>query len=466
MKTSLARTPSHPTRIVFVTTDSPPVQDFDAKKGKVAVRYEGSSTIIYVGLGDTATPHAVRTAAAKGVQRAIELKRTDVSIVVPKSADQAEALSQACTEGAILGAYSFAKYRAEPPRPVKRLEICGSSLSASDVARIATICDCVNYARDLVNENASIVFPEALAKEARTIAGAPHVKATVLDEKAIAKKGLGLLEAVGRGSPYPPRLIILEYTGNARSKQKTAIVGKGITFDSGGVNLKPSGSVETMREDMAGAAATLATIKAAAALHLPVNLVGVVAAAHNAIDGRSYFPGDVYRSYAGTTVEITNTDAEGRLVLADAITYCRKHYAPTRMIDLATLTGGVLTALGEYVAGLFSNDDDLSSAISVSGDRTFERVWRFPVYEESAESMKSDIADLRNTSKFKKGYASSICGAAFLQEFVRDIPWAHLDIAGTAFNEGEARGEIPKYGTGFGVRLLVDLLSRDAQGSL
>jgi leucyl aminopeptidase len=251
----------------------------------------------------------------------------------------------------------------------------------------------------------------------------------------------------------------MEYIGNPRSKIKTAIVGKGITFDSGGQNLKPTGHIETMRLDMAGAATVLGVMKALTTSKAPFNVIGVIGAAHNAIGSKAYFPGDIYTSYTGKTVEILSTDAEGRLVLADAVAYCEKNYKPTEIIDFATLTGGILYALGELTAGLFSNDDSLAGQLFESGEVTGERLWRFPLYKEYCDSLKSDIADLRNLSKFKKGYASSITGAAFIKEFITSTPWAHIDIAGTAFNEGACRGEIPQFGTGFGVRLVAHYLS-------
>jgi leucyl aminopeptidase len=210
---------------------------------------------------------------------------------------------------------------------------------------------------------------------------------------------------------------------------------------------------------MAGAAAVLGVMKSLAVLRPKINVIGVIPAAHNAIGGNAYFPGDVYNSYSGKTVEIWSTDAEGRLVLADAISYCQDKFKPTSIIDLATLTGGVLYALGDFVAALFSNNDKLANDLFNAGERTGERMWRLPLYKEYCESVKGDLGDLRNVSKLKKGYASSITGAAFIKEFVNNnTPWAHLDIAGTAYNEGQPHGEVPAYATGFGVRLLLDYL--------
>ncbi|MDO5577590.1 MAG: M17 family metallopeptidase, partial [Fibrobacter sp.] len=261
---------------------------------------------------------------------------------------------------------------------------------------------------------------------------------------------------VGAGSSTPPRLIIMEYTGNKNDSFKTALIGKGITFDSGGQNLKPTGHIETMRSDMAGASIVLGVINALVELKAPVNVTGVIAAAHNAIGANAFFPGDIYKSYSGKTIEICSTDAEGRLVLADAISYCINNFKPDKIIDFATLTGAVVTALGEIVAGLFSNNDTLAAKLFDAGEICGERLWRLPMYKMYCDSIKSDIADLRNLSKFKKGTASSITAAAFLKEFVGDIPWAHIDIAGTAFNEGAACGEIPQFATGFGVRLFLE----------
>ncbi len=344
---------------------------------------------------------------------------------------------------------------------VNSVELISDTITNKKIRNTAVICQSTCYARDLVNENASQIIPERLAREARTIANrSGSMTCTVIADKEIRQKGLGLLHAVGQGSPYPPRLIIMNYKGNTQSGKKTAVVGKGITFDSGGQNLKPSKHIETMRCDMSGAAAVLGIMKALSILKPKVNVLGVIAAAHNAIDGKSYFPGDIQRSYAGKTVEILNTDAEGRLALADGLSYCIKHFKPTEIIDLATLTGSIVSALGETLAGIFSNNDAMAEKLFQSGERTGERLWRMPLYDEHRESMKSDIADLRNISKMPAGHGGSITAAAFLEFFVEDLPWAHLDIAGTAFNEGEARGEVVKMGTGFGVRLLMDYLSQ------
>jgi Leucyl aminopeptidase len=459
MKLKISKTAHLSTRLLFRTKNAgPSMADFEGEKNDVSVRYEGNNALVYCGIGDetAVTGNSVRTVAAKGVQKVLELKRTEVSIDL--TGLSALFPWRAALEGVILGAYKFSKYKSDKPASLAAVELVGESPSASEAQQVAVLCESVNFARDLVNENASVVFPEAFAKESRKLAKKSHLKCTVLTEKDIDKKGLGLLKAVGQGSPYPPRLVMIEYRGSPRSKDITALVGKGITFDSGGQNLKPTGSIETMRCDMAGAAAVLGVMRALAVYKPRINVVGVCSLAHNAIGRDAYFPGDVYTAYNKKTVEINSTDAEGRLVLADAISYCNDVYRPGRIIDLATLTGGIITALGSTVAGLFSNDTRLTELLFAAGERVSERLWAFPLYEEFIESMKSDRADLRNTSKKKKGWASSITGAAFIREFAGDTPWAHIDIAGTAFNEESADGEIPQNATGFGVRLLVDFL--------
>ncbi|MCU0609369.1 MAG: leucyl aminopeptidase family protein [Chitinispirillaceae bacterium] len=463
MNISLSSKPSHSTRIVFLTKENAKIiRDFEGDAGKTTVRSDEKTTTIYCGCGEEkkCTPAVIRSAGASGIAKAMHLKRAAVSLMMPDLCGKAG--ESAALEGAILGSYQFDKYKSEKKPALEKIECVGSSLTASQTHDIETACSAALYARDLTNENASVMTPARLALEARALGRTGKLKITVLDEKTIDKKGLGLIKAVGQGSATPPRLIFIEYLGDKSSKKKTAIIGKGITFDSGGQNLKPTGHIETMRMDMAGAAAVLGTMKALAALKPKVNVIGCVAAAHNAIGQNAFFPGDIHPSYAGKTVEILSTDAEGRLVLADAVAYTVKNYRPARIIDLATLTGGILIALGDLVAGLFSNNDTLAKDLFASGEKTGERLWQFPLYQEYRDSLKGDLSDLRNLSKMKKGYASSITGAAFIQEFVGSTPWAHLDIAGTAWNEGSARGEIPQFATGFGVRLLVNFLAHGA----
>ncbi len=460
MNVIFSKNSNHQVVLNLVSQGSLDIIDFQGVSDEVSVRYEEEKALIYCGLGkkEEVSCAKLRAAGARGIQKALELKRTEVSLILPQEQWCSKDMALAAVEGVILGAYRFSRYKTEKPAEIETLEVVSTSVELSEIKDADIIANCVNYARDLVNENASVITPEALASEATKMGEEFGLKVTVLDEKAMSRQGLDLINAVGQGSLFPPRLIVVEYQGDPKKKEKTAIIGKGITFDSGGQNLKPSGSIETMREDMAGAAAVLGAIRCIGALKPKINVVGVIAAAHNAIGANSFFPGDVYRSYSGKTVEICNTDAEGRLVLADAVSFCLKKYSPSQIIDLATLTGGVQIAFADIVAGLFSNDDLLAEKLFRTGEECGERLWRMPLYEEYSQSLKSDIADLRNLSKFKRGHASSIIGAAFIQEFVGNCPWAHIDIAGTAFNEGAPKGEIPQFATGFGVRLLVRYL--------
>ena len=467
MKISIGKTNHFSTQILFcIKGQSPQIPDFEANKNEITVRYTNDTTHIYCGCGDRGTLNAdtIRSAAANSIRKAFDLKKNKVSIQLVDIEHQiksdSKCLISALIEGLFLGKYSFSKYKTDAATCIEALEFVTTTVTLKQIKEIETLCDCVDFARDLVNENADLVTPDYLASISKSLVKlSAGTQCTILTEKEIKNQKLGLLEAVGRGSPYPPRLIIVDYKGNPKTKEKTALIGKGITFDSGGYNLKPSGSIETMACDMAGAATVLATLKATLLLKLKINCVFVIAAAHNAVNGTSYFPGSVYTSYSGKTVEINNTDAEGRLILADAISYCIKKYAPTELIDLATLTGSIINSFGDLMAGLFSMDDSLAQTVINASMACGEKVWRMPLDEYYRESLKSDRADLRNLSKLPRGHAGAITGAAFLSHFTESLPWVHLDIAGTSYNDREPRGEIPKYGTGYGVRLLFQFLS-------
>ncbi|MFP4164698.1 MAG: leucyl aminopeptidase family protein [Chitinispirillaceae bacterium] len=459
MKIQLSKSPKFTTRVEFFfeEADNLPT-DFRGKSEEVTVRYGEDTTVICCGIGrmEECSERILRSAGARGIQKAIELKRSTLSMILPQSEDLGVKEMLCCVEGAILGGYKFVKYKREKPAQVEKLEVIGPDVTSKDISRTEKVAQAVNFTRDLVNENACEVTPERLAREAQALGRKSGMKVTVLDEKEIDKQGLDLIKAVGKGSCHPPRLITMEYTGKSSSKERHAVVGKGVTFDAGGLNLKPSGSIETMREDMAGAAAVLGFMKCIGELKPKVNIIGVIPTAFNGIGPDAYFPGDVLKSYSGLTVEINNTDAEGRLLLGDAISYCKKKYKPGTIIDLATLTGGISISFANIVAGLFSNDDELAESLFEAGENSGERLWRMPLYKEYSDSIKGDISDIRNLSKFKRGHGGSIVGAAFIKEFVEDTPWAHLDIAGTAWNEGSAKAETPQYATGFGVRLLVE----------
>ncbi len=440
--------------------------DFGGEKGQMLQLYadlKHEPRLLLLGLGkeEEATLEQLRSAYASAVQVCRDKKLKDVNVLLPAVPHHNEDdVTAAVVEGLYLSNYAYLTHKKksgpEAPRLVHSFAIIDGTAAARDAN---VVCKAVCFARDLVNGNADDVTPEYLAEMAKKIAkGAKSLSVIVFDKKRIVKEEMGLLLAVSRGSVLEPRFIIVEYRGAPKSSDRTVLVGKGVTYDTGGLSLKTATGMETMRTDMGGAAAVLATIKAASELRLKVNVVGVIPATENCIGSRSYKPGDVYRSYHGLTVEIGNTDAEGRLILADALAYAIKHLKPTRLIDLATLTGAINIALGDEVAGLMSNDDKLATALLESGEATYERLWRLPLIEDYKSALKSERADLRNVGGSGGG---SIVAALFLQAFVDKTPWAHLDIAATRY-ANEAKRYRPKGATGFGVRLLLDYLKKIA----
>lgn len=372
-----------------------------------------------------------------------------------------DGIATSVIEGIELADYSFDKYKTEK-KDYQGIEKYSIIIQAKPeeakkiLTNTKTICDNVKFVRDLVNESGSNLTPIKLVKHAEKISKDAKLKCTVINEKQMESLGLNLILNVAKSGNYPPRLVILEYKGDGASKENVMLVGKGITFDSGGLDLKPALGMENMKMDMAGAGAVLGIMKSVAELKIKKNIIGVIPTCENLIGTKAYKPGDIITSYSKLNVEILNTDAEGRLVLGDAIAYGIEKYKPKFVIDLATLTGACLIVFGEYVAGLIANDDKLANSLFSAGEKTYERVWQLPLYEEYKEMVKSEIADIKNIGH-KQGYAGTITGAAFISKFVGNTPWAHLDIAGTAWSESE-REYIPKGGTGFGVRLITKLL--------
>jgi leucyl aminopeptidase len=368
---------------------------------------------------------------------------------------------EAVCEGTLLGSYSFDHYKTKNREELFAFEAMtllhpeGGTLDVA-VARVEgvrEVCLGVNLARDLVSHPGNVVTPGYLAKTGRELAARCALTCRVLELADLERLGMNALVAVGKGSVEPPCLIVLEYHGGGDSPP-VVLIGKGITFDSGGISLKPGLGMQEMKTDMAGAAAVLGTLQAASALRLPVNVVGIIPTAENMPGASAFKPGDVLTSMGGTTIEITNTDAEGRLILCDALEYALANYSPKAMIDLATLTGACVVALGHEASGLMGNDQSLVDDLKRAGERCGERVWELPLWDEYGESMKSDIADLKNSGGRDGG---SICAAWFLKQFVGSTHWAHLDIAGTAWSD-KSRPLVPKGATGVGVRLLIECL--------
>lgn len=446
--------------------------DFTGKAGETLMVYTADgkeSRCLLLGLGkeENLTIEALRRAYSNVAKISQKRAVKSINVVVPTVSELRKLTVEEClsgiAEGILLTNYRWEKLASLDEETVLLKSVCLIGVlpkHSQHLKEREQVAEGVYLARDLINGNADIITPSYLAETARKIAAKfPSVKATIFDQKRIEKEKMGLFLAVARGSPVEPAFIILSYKGHPTSKDHTVLIGKGVTFDTGGLNLKPTGSMETMRDDMSGAAAVLATLASAAALNLPINVTAVVAATENGIDAKSYKPGDVYQGYSGITVEITNTDAEGRLTLADALSYSVKQLKATRIVDIATLTGSVVVALGDNVSGLYCNDDALAGRLQESSVRTGETLWRLPLHAPYLEDLKTEIADLRNSGSRPAG---SIKAALFLQEFVEKTPWAHIDIAGTAFLSKES-GYLPKNGVGVGVRLLVDFLQKLAK---
>jgi len=408
-----------------------------------------------VGVGATSQPDAEALRRAAGAATQALTGVSSIGLAFP--ADDAAAVA-AVAEGALLGAYAFTRYR-EPEaaaRPAERVVIltprARDRAAARAVERAVVLARAVNGVRDLVNTAPIDLYPEAFAEIARTAARGTKVKVTVLDEKALAAGGYGGLVAVGQGSVRPPRLVRLSWAP-ARAKRSVAIVGKGITFDSGGLSIKPAKGMVTMKLDMAGAAAVLHTVLAAAALELPVKVTGWLCLAENMPSGSAQRPSDVITQRGGKTVEVLNTDAEGRLVLADGLAAAVEE-KPEAVVDIATLTGAQMVALGSRVSAVMGTDT-LRGQVVAAATAAGEQFWPMPLPAELRSSLKSTVADLANIGDRNGGM---LVAGLFLQEFVGDTPWAHLDIAGPAFNEGQGWGYTPTGGTGVGVRTLLRLL--------
>ncbi|MEC7840517.1 MAG: leucyl aminopeptidase [Chlamydiota bacterium] len=437
--------------------------DFTGSAGEIHFVYgsEGKETrTAMLGLGDekTINTESIRRAYSALVKKCHQNKIQKIAVLVPELNEKINTVV-GFSEGIFLTNYVYGYGKsAKEAKLITELHIIGcDSKQKIKVNETRKIVDAVTFTKDLVNGNADEVTPKYLSQVAKKLAKKhSKVSATIFDKKRIIKEKMELLLSVNRGSSGDPAFIILKYRGNPKSKEHTVVVGKGVTYDTGGLSLKPTGGMLTMRSDMGGAATALGTIDAVASLGLKVNLTAVVPATENGIDSCSYKPGDVYGSYLGKTVEIGNTDAEGRLILADALAYASQKLKPTRIIDFATLTGAVVISLGRVASGLMTNDEKLAEALIAAGNETSERTWRLPLFDEYRKQLNSDVADLKNVGGREAG---SIVAGMFLQEFVgKGIPWAHIDIAGTAFIDRDD-GYLTKNATGVGVRLMVSFLT-------
>ncbi len=450
------------------------LNDFDGKDGAVSLVYGGggigASRVLLIGLGETkkATLDTVRNAAARAAKKAVEMKAGTLSLALHNAFDAQFDLSdigRACAEGTCFGSYRYDEFVTESENGrLGRLKVELIDPDSSKISKLAkglssgtVIGKAQSYARTLANRPANVIYPARLAAIAKqTARGLSTLKCTVFDDKQMTAKGMGGVLAVGSGSNNKPRFIILKHTppGKAtRNRPTVALVGKAITFDSGGISIKPSANMEEMKLDKTGGIVVLATMKAIAELKLPINVYGIIPSAENLPSGTSYRPGDIITTFSGKTVEVQNTDAEGRMILCDGITYAVRQHCDV-IIDVATLTGACIVALGRYMAGLMSNDEKLTEQLKKAADESGEKVWHMPSGEEYAKEMKSKIADLKNIGS---KWGGACTAAAFLRQFAGDAKWAHLDIAGMDIFQ-KATELAAEGSSGFGVRLLTTYL--------
>jgi leucyl aminopeptidase len=435
-----------------------------AKSGfkKLALlRPDGFPPVLVIGLGKSGELNAerLRIAAAVATKEAGRLEATSVAWEMPRGLD-AEVAADAVVTGTILASYRFDRFKSgdgEDAAQLQSLTLLAPAGVDETAQRARIAAEAQNRARDLQSTPANFATPTDLAARAEEIAaGSDALSAQVFGRAELEEKGMGGLLAVSQGGPQEPKLIVLRYSGGG-SGPTLAFVGKGVTFDTGGISLKPGAGMHEMKMDMSGAAAVLEAVGAIAELGVPLDLLAIAPSTENMPSGSAIKPGDVITQYNGKTVEVNNTDAEGRLILADALAYAVEQGAE-RIVDLATLTGAVVIALGSTYAAVISNDDALAEEVVRAGEETGELTWRLPLHPEFKELMKGTVADLSNLGKARK--AGTITAGSFLEEFVGETPWAHVDIAGTAWDVG--REYTGKDASGFGVRLLIELARHHA----
>jgi len=458
--------------------------DFRGGKGETLTLYPNgeipAERVALLGLGDEKQLDAesARSAAGHAIDAARSRRATSLAICAPRIRGlRPPQIAQALAEGLVLASYRFDTYRARDEddapsveRATLLIERASERKAARDACRSGVVlAESQNLARQLSNEPPNELPPSGLADAAKRVAREVGLRIHVMGVAELEKHAMGGILAVGGGSAHTPRLIVLDHhpqtkagtrgarraAGSARAMPTVCLVGKGITFDSGGVSLKPSEAMDEMKHDMSGAAAVIGALRACALLKLPIRVVGVIGAAENLPSSTAYRPGDIVTTMSKKTVEILNTDAEGRVVLADALHYANAKYKPDAIVDLATLTGACVVALGKWATGLFGNHEGLIEAARAAGEATAERAWPMPLWAEHRKAVRSEVADIKNTSGRE---ASSSTAAAFLENFVGDTPWVHLDIAGTAWGSKTA-SYLKKGATGVGVRLLAELLT-------
>lgn len=444
--------------------------DFLGKPGESLTLYPTrkpkARRVVLLGVGEESAldADALRKLAGHAVGEAIRCRAARLALAAPGcDAATTPGGAQAMAEGAVLGGYRFDEYR-NADQPVTRVgavsllrERGGDLRGAREGAKRGVIlAECQNVARDLSNQPANALPPAELAKAARVVGRETGLKVRVLDVPEMKRRKMGAILAVGGGSANTPRMITMEHNPRGRGKgvKPFCIVGKGITFDSGGISIKPSAGMDEMKHDMSGAATVVGALRACALLDVPFPVVGVIGAAENMPSSTAYRPGDIVRAMSGKTIEVLNTDAEGRVVLADAIHFAKTEYDPCAIVDLATLTGACMVALGGWASGLFGNNTGLIEAVRKGGEVTAECAWPMPLLEGHRDEIRSQIADIKNTGGRAAGASTA---AAFLWHFAKDTPWVHLDIAGTGWTSTVGPYQ-PRGATGVGVRMLLEVL--------
>ena len=447
--------------------------DLRGKEGESVTLYPtgggvAAQRVLLIGAGkaDALTTEKLRRAGGTAAKQAARARSATVTFALPTSSISAGDAARAVAEGAVLGSYTFSELKskaedAPPAVELTELRIAvageGDEAAAAEGARVGSIlASAENFARNLGNLPGNVVTPTRLAEVAGDVARRFGMKLTVLGPKEMEAEGMGALLAVARGTDEEPRLIVLEHRGGGDGQRPLVIVGKGLTFDAGGISIKPAQGMEDMKFDMCGGAAVLGAMHAIGELDVRANVVGIVPSSENLLGAKAMKPGDIFRAASGKTIEVVNTDAEGRLILADALHYA-KRYEPAAMLDAATLTGACVVALGHQASGIMGNDEALIEEVRQAGDRTGERCWPLPMYDEYRDQIKSDYADIKNSGGRPAG---TITAAWFLREFVGDTPWVHLDVAGTAYGDGKL-SYLSKGSTGAPTRLFVEwVLSR------
>ena len=432
------------------------MKDIKGKKGESHFFYGAGKLILVLGLGrkDKIDPSSIRIAAGAAARASISRKVGSVAVECFCSGLES---CQPMGEGLVLGSYQFLDYKTKDDENFELDSASVIGCDSDEISKGTEIGKAVCFSRDLSNHPGNVTTPTRLADAAREISDQAGMELTIFDRKEFTEMGMGGLAGVAQGTDEPPKFIILEYYGADKDERPKVLVGKGLTFDAGGISIKPASKMDEMKYDMCGSATVLGVFKAIAALRPKINVVGIVPSTENLVGAKAYKPGDILTAYNGKTIEVLNTDAEGRLILADGLSYASKHYEPEFILDFATLTGAVLVALGHIATGIMGTDGDLINRVKRSSENVGERVWEFPLWPEYCKQIRSDIADVKNIGAPRQ--AGTIAGGAFLKEFVgENIPWVHFDIAGTAWGVKPDPCNPKGSATGVAIRLVLDLL--------